>query len=227
MLLCDAPELVRWRPDFSSSGQPEPEWTRVRCAGEEVANALEWIEWDERPVQVVLCEQCGVTGCAVGGRAHVTRLGEYVLWTVPEPGDGELDEREHQPTVLLRRHGALAIPVDVWSRWPGVPTALEPTRRRDLHAAWQASAPPRADAFATDLGALDDAFAAVEAAERWFAADPDAEVEGLVPLGEGGVTIFYDSPRFTEWTPVALVGDGVTPVLGSRFTVGVTSSGSG
>src|SRR5690242_359655 len=108
MLLCDAPEFERWMPDFSTSGQRSPEWTRVTCGGEQITNALEWIDWDERPVQVVLCEQCGVSGCAVGGRAHVSRAGDHVLWTAPEIDlvRSELSDREDQPTALIARHGA-------------------------------------------------------------------------------------------------------------------------
>src|SRR5688500_17319503 len=100
MLLCDAPEFERWKPDFSSSGQESPDWTRVTCAGELVTNALEWIDWEDLPVQAVLCEQCGVTGCELGGRVQLSRLGDHVLWTAPEIDTVrfELADREHQPS---------------------------------------------------------------------------------------------------------------------------------
>jgi hypothetical protein len=56
---------------------------------------------------------------------------------------------------------------------------------------------------------------AVEHATRWFESDvPAAE---LVPLDGTGVTIFYDGPRFSEWTPAARVGDAVVPVFAGRF----------
>ena len=55
VLVCHDPELVAWRPDFSSSGQSDPDWTLVRCRGERLTNALNWVDWSENPVQVELC----------------------------------------------------------------------------------------------------------------------------------------------------------------------------
>jgi hypothetical protein len=216
MLLCDAPESERWTPDFSSSGQRPTEWTRVTCDGLQLINGCEWVDWDADPVQVVLCEACGITDCESGGYVRVTRLGDHVLWTAPVVAD-EWDRRQYETTQAVRAAGAVAIPAVVWATWPGVPApaSLPAARRADLRAAWEASAPPRADAIASDAGSLEDAFALVDAAARWF--DGDAEARALVPAGRGVVTLFYESPRFTEWTPVARVGDEVLPVFAGRF----------
>jgi hypothetical protein len=231
VLVCDAPEIEHWTPDFSSSGQASPEWTRVSCAGEQVANALEWIEWDERPVQLVLCEQCGVTGCAIGGHAHVSRAGADVVLSAPRlpDRDPEWEAERYAASRAVERHGAVVVPAAVWSAWPGVPAigTLPATRRGDLVVAWRAAAPPRPDAIASDIGEVEEALAAVDAVERWFDADPDASVGELVPVGDGGVTIFYDGLRFTEWTPAVRVGDEVLPVFGGRITVAATTSDTG
>jgi hypothetical protein len=32
MLVCDAPELVQWRPDLSTSGHDDPDWTKLEYA---------------------------------------------------------------------------------------------------------------------------------------------------------------------------------------------------
>jgi hypothetical protein len=56
-----------WQPDFSSSGQPEPTWTRVSVPEGVLTNALNWIDWDQQLVQVILCEAYGIDGCATGG----------------------------------------------------------------------------------------------------------------------------------------------------------------
>lgn len=232
MLVCDAPEFVRWRPDFSSSGQSAPDWTQVRCDGHQLTNGAEWVEWDENPVQVVLCEECGYVHCAMGGYVHASRVRDHVLWTpprLPVTDDEEHDREEYAASATLQAYGAVAIPAAVWATWPAarVIDALPRTRRSDLLAAWRAAAPPREDAIGTDLGLLEDAFAAVDAVERWFAAEPEAVVDALVPLGEGGVTVFYDRPRFTEWTPAVRVGDAVLPVFGGRITVAATSPDTG
>jgi hypothetical protein len=84
MLVCDAPEFVAWRPDFSSSGQTDPHWTRLVCKGEQLSNALDFVDWldDELGTQVVLCEACGYTGCEFGGYVYVSRLREAFPRTV-------------------------------------------------------------------------------------------------------------------------------------------------
>ncbi len=117
-MICSDPELVDWTPDFSSSGQSSPRWTEVRCRGERLTNALNWVEWSENPVQVVLCEACGVTGCATGGYVHVARLDDLVLWTAPhvDPED-EFESHQYTPSEFIVRHGAVAIPVATWDRW--------------------------------------------------------------------------------------------------------------
>jgi hypothetical protein len=232
MLVCNAPELERWRPDFSSSEQPSPDWTRVMSGDTQLVNGLEAVEWDENPVQVAVCETCGYTDCAFGGYVHVSRAGSYVVWSEPRLPGEEPEHEEHQyaASAAIVRHGAVVVPAAVWASWPGVPAleALPVTRRGDLVGAWHASAPPREDAIGTDLGVLADALAVVEAVERWFDADPDASVGDLVPVGgDGGVTIFYDGPRFTEWTPAVRVGDEVLPVFAGRITVADTTSDTG
>lgn len=65
MLVCEEPELVRWQPNFSSSVQASPLWTRLVCDGLEICNTMEGSHWaDPRLVQVIVCEECGHPGCA-------------------------------------------------------------------------------------------------------------------------------------------------------------------
>jgi hypothetical protein len=118
VLICTNPQLVEWTPDFSSSGQPSPQWTEVRCNGERLTNALNWIDWNQNPVQVELCEECGVTGCARGGYVHVSRDDDFVLWTAPRiDPDDQFEAHRSAPTEVVIRHGAVAIPIDVWDQW--------------------------------------------------------------------------------------------------------------
>jgi hypothetical protein len=164
VLICDRVESVSWRPDFSSSGQASPDWTRLECAGEVLANGLEWVEWEDEPVQVILCEQCGCAGCAEGGRIHLSRLGDHVIWSAPH----ERNER-WAPAPAVERHGAVAIPGATWDVWARVPRNLPATQRRDLFAAWRGEE------------ALDE----VREVADWFAAAPDAPIAGrLVPIDD-------------------------------------------
>src|SRR5688572_22598831 len=81
MIACEDAVLETWRPDFSSSSQRDPTWTRATCFGAVLCNSLEWPEWLENPVQVCLWEACGHAGCESGGYVHVSRLGSHMLWT--------------------------------------------------------------------------------------------------------------------------------------------------
>jgi hypothetical protein len=118
VLVCHDPELIAWRPDFSSSGQSDPDWTLVRCRGERLTNALNWVDWSENPVQVELCEECGVDGCAAGGYVHVSRLDDMVLWTAPHVDpDDEFASHQYAPSRLIVRHETIAIPVTTWDEW--------------------------------------------------------------------------------------------------------------
>ena len=216
MLVCDAPEFVHWRPDFSSSGQTEPDWTQVRCGGHQLTNGCEWVDWDQDPVQVVLCEACGVTDCEWGGYVHVARVGGHVLWSAPRlpvSDDETFDREQYRSIAAIDAHGAVAIPAAVWERWPGVPAiaSLPPARRGDLLAAWRAGAPPHEEAVAADGGTVEEALAV----DRWF--ESDEPVGALVPLGEGAITLFYDGARFTEWIPAARVGERLVPVFAGRL----------
>ena len=90
----------------------------MRCNGERLTNALNWVEWDENPVQVELCEECGVDGCAVGGYVHVSRDEDYVLWTAPQVDtDDEFETHQYTPSEVDPRHGAVAIPIAIWEQW--------------------------------------------------------------------------------------------------------------
>ncbi|MCG8454829.1 MAG: hypothetical protein MI919_01000 [Holophagales bacterium] len=83
MLICNDLELSPWTPDFSSSGQSNPRWTRASCRGLQLANSVEGVDWSTNPVQVVLCEACGYPDCGPANYVHVPRLDDLVLWSVP------------------------------------------------------------------------------------------------------------------------------------------------
>jgi hypothetical protein len=118
VFVCDDLRTEVWRPDFSSSAQASPVWTRVLCRGMQITNSLEWVEWTENPVQVVLCDACGYAQCASGGYVHVSRWNDCVLWSAPQrTGDDDLADEEYETPRMLRTVGALAIPIAVWNDW--------------------------------------------------------------------------------------------------------------
>jgi len=223
VLVCHDPELVAWRPDFSSSGQSDPDWTLVRCRGERLTNAINWLDWERRPVQLVLCEACGIDGCASGGYAHVSRLAGHVLWSPPHIDyEDDFEAQRYAASESIERHGAVAMPVALWEqvrgRFPSLPPAdtFPPASRRDLP--WRRH--PRDEALAAYPDDLDRAFADIETVAAWLASEPDAPVEGeLVRLEETDALIqlvFYE--RF-EWPAIARLGDAVAPIFGGELVL--------
>jgi len=126
MTICGESKTETWSPDFSSSEQPNPTWTRVRFRGAILANTLECVEWAENPVQFIVCDSCGTQDCASGGYVHVSRLADFVLLTAPQVGaDDDWARTQYAPHVVLETLGAIAIPASMWANWraliPGMP----------------------------------------------------------------------------------------------------------
>ncbi|HMJ00744.1 MAG TPA: hypothetical protein VK488_12980 [Gaiellaceae bacterium] len=222
MLVSETRQFVPWQPNFSSSGQENPDWTKLICDGVELSNAITWVEWfdeAEPAVQVQLCEACGIPGCQSGGYVHVSRLGNHVLWTHPhiDPSDS-FASYQYRPSEAVSTHGAVAFPIRQWNSWSeelaGLPPATEfaRTMRRDLLSAWQSEAPlfgrwdspdqllsmARERAVAGEPSEPSDALESLDALVRWFREAPDDFVDGeLVPFSAGertGETLYFDVP---------------------------------
>ena len=228
MLVCEAPELVPWRPDFSTSGQDDPDWTKLVCGGIELCNTLEAANWtDEWAVQVDVCDACGYIHCRSGGWVHVSRLGSHVLWTPPDIAPHEYRVSRNRPPGYLRRHGAVAIPVEQWERWresiAPLPAAagFQRARRDDLRRAW--GRPERFELLAAETDSTEDAAARLRAVADWLA-DGDAPAEGELVRGAAvgaRVEIVYidvpdtfDRPELEEWRAYALVDGRLAPAFG-------------
>jgi hypothetical protein len=219
MLLCTTPEFIAWQPDFSSSEQENPTWTKLVCESVQLSNALDSVDWfDEPAIQVELCEACGHTGCESGGYVHVSRLGAHVLWTHPRIDTNDSFESfQYRASDPVRTYGAIAIPVEEWEAWRDrfarIPssTRFPPTQRRDLFEAWvggtrlfgaqdtrdQLVELARERAVAAEPGAA-DTLRSVEAIVHWFRERPNAPVDGeLVAITSDAAsveTLYFDVP---------------------------------
>lgn len=124
-----------------------PTWSRLLVNGHELCNALEAVDWSANPVQVQLCDACGHPGCASGGYADLSRLGEQVLWTSAVVDHHHPLERDrHAPAWVLVQAGAVLFPLAVWERlgrrFGALPAAetLVATTGRGLAEAWRVEA---------------------------------------------------------------------------------------
>jgi hypothetical protein len=185
MLICHEIELGTWTPDFSSSEQASPRWTRVSCSGFQLVNSLEWVDWGTNPVQVVLCESCGYPDCSPGNYVHLSRLGDLVIWSSPHVDESDnWAISQYTPSLAVRTHGAVALPKTEWERLrrihDGVPsvTVLAEATRRVLADSWRLSAkgPARVDGMAGVVPMLRERLLATDRLE------PEEAIRILSPL---------------------------------------------
>ena len=218
MLVCDDLQTEVWRPDFSSSGQPDPPpWTRLRFRGREISNSLEWAEWSRNPVQTILCDACGIEQCAGGGYVHVSRLIDLVLWSSVQPSESEIG-RESELAVI-RRFGVLAIPVAYWNELP-VPRAeqLAPANHAVIRDAWilGAGRNTESECYGADTLSKEDAIALVDGAQTFLRKRADEPFEQPViapPPGARFEKLYFDGPAERDWTAFAFAGEDVYLVL--------------
>lgn len=226
--------LERWRPDFSSSGQPSPEWTRVKYRGVTVTNSLEHVDWTDNPVQVILCDACGHDRCASGNFVHVSRFGEYVLWTPAQSEVHETVGREHEVPRFLRTFGALAIPAEVWRSWPAVPAfdALPLANHRAVADAWILGPERTRESILERLGEAlgtgdtlekDVAIDLVRRTMRDLDARADEPFLGVVaPIGAPEI-FYFDGPAELDWPAFAFSSGATYLVLTPELGVEIPS----
>lgn len=222
MFVCTDLRTEQWGPDF----MPTP-WTRLTCNGREIANALEGAEWSENPVQVVLCDACGSEGCSPGGYVHVSRLGEYVLWTAPQ-----LDDEAYEPPYFLRSLGALAIPVETWRAWSSSirdvlpPERFAPSNHAVVADAWILGPARAAHSIVESLrerligGDTMEKDRAIDLVERCLTVllsrgerPFEQPLVSLDAVGGRLETLYFDGPGEFDWSAFACAGDETYIVL--------------
>lgn len=237
MFVCRDIDAVDWRPDFSSSAQANPEWFRVQCGDTELTNAVNWIDWSENPVQVILCDACGHEGCSSGGYVHVSRLEDYVLWTAPQV---DLDEACREGTYLplraIERHGAIALPLEAWHQLRAIAGAMPDIRSlpsanaRALAEAWALGAGRPSNVM--ELGSMlrtrlvgadtlekEDAVALVERTLADFLAQRAYTIVSVEALSARVEKLYFDGPASEDWPAFAITGQHVMPALTSKIAL--------
>jgi len=74
----------KWSPNLESSGQTsKPVWTKLLLDGSIICNSVEQVDWITQPVQVEICEFCGISECNSNGYVSISRIMNNIIWTEP------------------------------------------------------------------------------------------------------------------------------------------------
>jgi hypothetical protein len=73
------PEIRKATLDFTSSDQGKPEVSQLIYDNSILMNAIEYIDFDEDAVQIIVCDHCGITQCSSGNWVCFRKSGKYIL----------------------------------------------------------------------------------------------------------------------------------------------------
>jgi len=115
---------------FESSGQGPHLDVALMADGLELVNMVKAANWEEDPVQVVVCDHCGCVKCQSGNWVSCRRLGDWVLMVASTKGYGSADaftRDELSAPSWLRSRGAPLIPAAIWEQARERGVALPPS----------------------------------------------------------------------------------------------------
>ena len=192
---------------------------------------------DRNPVQVHICDACGTVGCASGGYIHLSAIGDYIFWTMPQSDKTQRWDGCPFPATALVKFGSIAFPSETWGWLRAVESdvpetrCVSPANGRALLDAW-AVGPGRQRAVDRLLPMLRarllasatlETATAIELIERWldwFSSKADLAIDGnIMSLDPGNApmeTLYFDGPRGEDWPALARFGKGFVPVLDPR-----------
>ena len=232
-------EFRRRELDFTSSGQGKHSTTAVIADETEIINALDLFDTEEDPMQTIVCESCGFSGCEGGSRVVVRRLdgGILVMPAFDAMAEGDWELTEYQPPYFISKLGSALIQGSALAmlatrvpfladadRWP-------PVTMRDCVRLLQWEAPARAlGAFPDRPKLREELFAAAshgtgreayDALEKTIAASLDDARPARLVVGES-VSFYLDEARYPAWEPLTFDGSAYRLALASG--VGVESA---
>ncbi|WP_163722998.1 hypothetical protein [Mycolicibacterium psychrotolerans] len=211
--------------DLSSSGGPDQRVTQIVIDGAVFSNAAELTTWDETPVQVRICEHCGMEHCASGNWLVVRNVGVGVAFV---PAFHEMLTGDWAPSEYAPPHFAQGMPIftpadyATLRRWcVGLPPidAVADLSGNELFRWLQWEAPAHVlGVFPADVqidqdlllavsdGELADAAALLEEAIDHTRGTGHASLKRSPPTAQA-ITLYLDASGTPAWTPLYVVND--------------------
>lgn len=209
-------------------------WTELRFQDKVLCNTLEYVCWEVNPVQLLLCETCGVIDCSNEGYVHISKMGEYILWS-PPPGDASKTLGIRNRLDSLSEWGSLLIPLSVWEVMVGSDLSAFPiATRQTLMLSWfleyyryedLGSMPETLDQIRQRLvgGSSLDMPVILENLEKlaaWFEVAPEEPLRGnLIQANRVSeqIEILYLERPAREWPAFAITDGKVHPAFGNDW----------
>lgn len=215
--------------DFSSSGQGSVEVTAIYADDENLANAIELMDFEGDPIQFQVCDHCGFPGCSSGGWLSIRKLGEVTLM-VPafsEMDRGTWEASEYDPPYFTRVKGSVLMDEqkyrEIGALVPKLPSVKEikSISSHELARLLQWEAPfrvlgdsPGPIGFRRELLSTTSFSDDTEAVERLLdifhlfeSGDIKLELKSIKEEDEK-VSFFLDASDFIEWIPLVRKSDG-------------------
>jgi hypothetical protein len=238
------PQLKPSTLDFSSSGQgTRPVW-QLFADGVELINALELVDWELEETQFLVCEECGQTGCKVGGWVSVRKSDSRVFFLPAWDyvwGDYE-DKEEYGPPIYLKKHGLAYFELSTYeslrSTHPSFPPIdeIHPLNLREATLLFHWDAPDQVLGDPPEVHVRGDI---VVGASEGNSAEYLQQIENLIecqykaespaqmrPISssERVITLYLESFEFREWKALVFDGSAYRLLLDSDYVIETTSA---
>jgi hypothetical protein len=238
----DVREVTRFeiRPakmDFRTSGQGIVDVTQLWADDLEIVNALGFVDWEDFPLQLAVCEACGISRCSPGGSVSIRRAGGLVVF-LPPFAEMEENEAEYDPSWVLKSEGALVLKEaryrELRDLVPGFPSeaSLPALTGKEAARLLQWEAPGRVLGSFPEPVALDrtrltacsegdlrqrlDSLSEVLASLQDLAKEIVLRAAGLE---EEAVSLFLNDKGFTQWRTLVETSRGVAAFLEPGYVI--------
>lgn len=214
--------------DFLSSGQGVVEVTAIYADDENLANAIELMDFESDRIQFQVCDQCGFPGCTSGNWLSIRKIGELVLLlpAFREMDRGEWEASEYYPSYFTKVKGSILMDnqkyrelVGLISKLPSIET-ITSASSYEIARLLQWEAPfrvlgdyPRPITFRRELLSStafpDDDKVVQELMEvlRHFERDDIAYELTSIAEDDERFLFFLDASSFVEWVPLVRKSD--------------------
>jgi hypothetical protein len=236
MRICDSLIIRTIKKSLYQQGVTR--WTELCIRDKVLCHSPEDVDWSENPVQVKRCETCGEFGCAPPARVHISRMGEFVLWSPPiyDPpvGGDPIDLTGDGRFYILDEWGSLLFPISVWEEKVESQSTYPNTTRHNLMLSWLLeyysleSITNQHEMLSRVRqrlirGSRPDHWTILKSLEKlvaWFEEAPEQPLGGkLVQANDidAQIETLYLADPAQEWPAYAIIGGQVYPAFGENW----------